>query len=91
MRPSGHSACTMWPVVPYRRDTLNLGGQIILVCLDMKFWKQNMILILLFSKINHILFNFFKNKLYFIQFFLNKSYFIQLFFLSKKSNLEISK
>jgi hypothetical protein len=43
----------------------------------------------IFSKINHILFNFFKNKLYFIQLFLNKLYFIQFFL--KKSNLKIRK
>jgi hypothetical protein len=50
-----------------------------LVCLANEFWKQNMILILIFFKINHILFNFFKNKLYFIQPFF------------KKLNLEICK
>jgi hypothetical protein len=57
-----------------------------MICLVIEFWKQNMILILFFSKINHILFNFFKNKSYFIRFFINK-----IIFYSKKSNFEIRK
>jgi hypothetical protein len=51
--------------------------------LNTEFWKQNIIMILLFSKINHILFNFFKNKSYFIQFFFKLIIFIQLFLKSQ--------
>lgn len=54
-----------------------------------EFRKQNIIPILFYSKLNHILFNFFKNKSYSIQLFINKTYFTQFFL--KKSNFKIYK